>query len=36
VAQRLLDLINRMEGRSNHELKETAREIVAIIEKHEQ
>ena len=35
VAQRLLALVETMSGRSNHELKATAQEIKAIIEKHE-
>ena len=35
VAQKLLKLVESMDGRSNHELKATAQEIAAIIEKHQ-
>ena len=35
VARKLLDLVDRMSGRSNHELKAIAREISAIIDEHE-
>ena len=35
VLKKLIALIDSMSGRSNHELKETARELTAVIEKHE-
>ena len=35
VARKLLDLIDQMSGRSNHELKAIAREISSIIHEHE-
>ena len=35
VAKKLMELIDSMGGRSNHELKATAREIAAIIDEHE-
>ena len=35
VARKLLDLIDQMSGRSNHELKTIAREISSIIHEHE-
>lgn len=35
VAKRLLALIDSMSGRSNHELKETAKELSAILERHQ-
>ena len=35
VVQKLLTLVDTMQGRSNHELKTTAREISDIIQKHE-
>ena len=35
VAKKLMALIDSMSGRSNHELKETAKELSAIIERHQ-
>ena len=35
VARKLLELVDQMSGRSNHELKTIAREISAIIQEHE-
>jgi metallo-beta-lactamase family protein len=35
VAKKLLSLIETMSGRSNHELKQTAQELSAIIERHQ-
>ena len=35
VAKKLMALIDSMGGRSNHELKETAKEVAAVIERHE-
>ena len=35
VAKKLMALIDSMSGRSNHELKETAKELADVIERHE-